>query len=103
MAGGHHDAGAAAKPAGREIHLLGAAQAQVGDVGARAGHAFGHGVGDFGAGQARVAPQHHFLRSGETNNSGADAAREVGIELAGDAAAHVVGLERRLKPHQARP
>ena len=93
MAGRDHDAAVGLEMGGREVHHLGAAQADVEDFCAGLGYAFGDGIGQFRAGQANVAPEHNLLSFQELGGGVADAVGNVGVQLVRDLATDVVGLE----------
>ena len=95
VAGRDHDAAVVAAVEGREIHPLGAADADVVDVDAAVGQAAAQRVGEPRAREPDVAPDHHALGREELGIAPPDAIRNIIIQFGGNPAAQIIGLEAR--------
>jgi hypothetical protein len=93
VARGHHDAAVELLGRGREVHALGAAEADVRDVDAAVRQAAHQRAGKLRAREADVAPDRHGARLDEARVGLADLVGEIVVDLVGDAAADIVGLE----------
>ena len=88
-----HDAAVHFARERREVHDLGAAEADVVDVHARIEQPLLEGLAELLARQADVAPDDHLLRLDELRVRAADAIGDVLVQLGRDAPAQVIGLE----------
>lgn len=93
VAGGDHDAAAGLLVAGGEVDFLGAAQADVDDVGAAFGDAADERLSEHRAFEAHVATDDDGLGAQFGDERVADAVGDFFVELIGHAATDVVGLE----------
>lgn len=93
VAGGDHDAAAGLLVAGGEVDFLGAAQADVDDVGAAFGDAADERLRKRGAFETHVAADDDGLGAQFGDERAADAVGDVFVQLIGHAATDVVGLE----------
>src|SRR5580704_6403280 len=93
VTGGHHDAAIVAAVEGREIDALGAAHTDVVDVHARIVKAPAQRSGETRTREPDVAPDHHALRRHELGIAASHAVGDVFVQLIGNSAAQVIGLE----------
>ena len=91
--GGHDEPAVEAAVGDREVHHLGADEADVDDVGAAVAGALDRGRVQLGRRQAHVAPDRHAVRLEDLDVGAGGAVGAVGVELVGDEPADVVGLE----------
>ena len=94
VAGGDHHAAVELPGEGGEVHAFGAAQADVEHVDAGVGEAADQLLGEHVAGEADVAAHRHPLRLHESRERAADLVDEIFVDLFGNLAPDVVGLER---------
>ena len=96
VAGGEHRAGEVEGAAG-VVEAVGAGEADEGDVDAAAAGPVGEGVGQLGAGVAHVvaddAAGGAVAADDDVGEGGPEGAGDPGVELVGDGAADVVGLD----------
>ena len=93
VAGRDHDAAIELVVEGGKVDLLGAALADVIDIDPALAQAAHHLGGHLRTGEADVVPDHHLAWLEVGREGAADAPGDLVIELVGDAAADVVGLE----------
>src|SRR5690606_17293309 len=93
VAGGDDDAAVHVLVEGGEVHFLGAADADVVHVGTAVQQPARQRFADGRAGQPDVVADDHPLRREEFRIGAADPVSDVFVQLIGNAAAHVVGLE----------
>ena len=93
VAGRDHDAAVHLARESREIDHFGAAEADVVHIDARIQQALLQRLAQQFARQANVAADDHALRLDEFGVRATDAVRDVFVQLFGDAATEVVGLE----------
>ena len=93
MAGGDHDAAVKAAIEGRKVHTLGAAQADVADIHTRVDEASDEPVAQLRTAEADVTAHGHALGLYEGRIGLADLISQRVVDLVGDAATNVVGLE----------
>ena len=93
VAGGDHDAAVHAVVAGGKVHLFGATQADVVNVGTGRHQAGAERLGDFRAGQADVIADDHFLCTGNFHIGPADFFCQGRVQLVRNPAPEVIGFE----------
>ncbi len=93
MRGRDREAALVAVLADGEVHHLGAREPDVVDVAAGVERAADRGLGELLRGQPHVVPDGDARRLELVDVRTRDPVRPVGVELVGDDAAHVVGLE----------
>jgi hypothetical protein len=93
VTGGDHEAAVELVVERGEVGALGTAQADVEHVDAGIGEAAHRRLGELAAGQADVVPHAHLPRLEECRVGPGGLVDQVRVDLVGDPATHVVGLE----------
>ena len=89
------------EPSGGEVQQVGRREPEVHDIDTLAAHPFGECRRELDAGLAHVVRDQDARRSRETSERRPDRAGDAGIELLGNGAPDVVGLEDHVERHAA--